>query len=298
MKYLVTGGAGFIGSTLVNSLIEKGNKVVCIDNESGKDRNTPRWNKGADNYKIDICEYDQIKELFKDVDFVFHMAAEVSVEKSIHNPIETFEKNILGTVNILQCSKEYNVKRVVFSSTSAIYGNNSVPNSELQKDDPLNPYSVSKLAAEKICKMYTDLYGLETIIFRYFNVYGEGQPENGPYAPVMGIFSKQKESGKPLTIVGDGSQKRDFINVNDIVKANILAAISEIDSYHFGSIFNVGSGKNYSIKEIANMISNNYSFIPNRSGEVAETLADVELLKNTLNWSPEIDLKSWIKENI
>jgi UDP-glucose 4-epimerase len=295
LKSLVTGGAGFIGSSLVEKLLELGHEVICIDDESGKERTTPRWNNLAKNYKLDVSKYHDIKDLFDGVDYVFHMAAEVRVQGSIENPLDTFEKNVMGTAIVLQCSREANVKRVMFSSTSSAYGKNNVPNVETQEDDPLNPYSVSKVAAEKICKMYTELFGLETFIFRYFNVYGDNQPVSGPYAPVIGIFKRQRDSGESLTIIGDGSQRRDFIHVSDVVSANIMAASAELNTEDLGKVFNVGYGKNYSVKKIADIISKNQVFVEQRPGEVKESLANIDKLGYTIKWSPKIDLLEWIK---
>ena len=296
MKSLVTGGAGFIGSNLVSKLLELGHEVICIDNESGKERSIPRWNSLAKNYKLDVSKYEDIKDLFHGVDYVFHMAAEVRVQGSIENPLDTFEKNVIGTATVLQCSREAKVKRFMLSSTSSAYGKNDVPNIETQNDDPLNPYSVSKVAAEKICKMYTDLFGLETFIFRYFNVYGDNQPVSGPYAPVIGIFKRQKDSGESLTVVGDGSQKRDFVHVSDIVKANIMAATAKLNKEDLGKVYNVGFGKNYSVKEIADLISLDQVHVPQRDGEVKESLADVSRIYEKIQWIPEVDMKEWIIE--
>jgi UDP-glucose 4-epimerase len=292
---LVTGGLGFIGSNLVNKLVDK-NTVTVVDNESSDAHDQFYWNNNAKNYKLDIKDYEKTKNLYKNVDYVFHMAAEVRIQESINNPIRTFEKNVLGTTTVLQCSKEMGVKRVILSSTSAIYGKNLLPNTEDQKESLLNPYSVSKFSAEKIFKMYYELYKLETISLRYFNVYGKNQPQKGDYAPVLGIFKKQKDSGLPLTIVGDGSQSRDFVHVDDVVNANILAAYSKIDSKYFGTAFNVGTGKNYSVKEIADMISDNQIFIPSRPGESKETLANINKIKSILNWSPSINIEEYLQK--
>jgi UDP-glucose 4-epimerase len=296
MKSLVTGGAGFIGSNLVNKLLELGHEVICIDDESGKGRTTPTWHSYAKNYKLDVSKYDDIKDLFYGVDYVFHMAAEVRVQGSIDNPLETFEKNVIGTASVLQCSREAKVKRFMLSSTSSAYGKNNIPNVETQNDDPLNPYSVSKVSAEKICKMYTELFGLETFIFRYFNVYGDNQPISGPYAPVIGIFKRQKDAEESLTIVGDGSQKRDFIHVSDIVKANIMAATTKLNEEDLGKVYNVGFGKNYSVKEIADMISLDQTHIPQRDGEVKESLADISRICDKIGWQPEVDMREWIAD--
>ena len=296
IKSLVTGGAGFIGSNLVDRLIKLGHEVVCIDNEYA-DNEFFYWNKKAKNFKVDITKYSEIKNLFKSIDYVFHLAAESRIGPAIENPLKTFDINILGTSNILQCSRENNVKRLIYSSTSSGYGLNTLPNIETQPDDCLNPYSVSKISAEKICKMYSDFYNLPTIIFRYFNVYGERAPSKGQYAPVIGIFLRQKEAGQKLTIIGDGEQKRDFVYVGDVVEANISAALKPIDKKFFGQIFNVGSGKNISINSIAKMISHRIKYLPERKGEAKATLADIKKINLILGWYPKMSLENWIKKN-
>jgi len=246
------------------------------------------------NVKGDITDYKFMKNVFTGVDFVFHLAAESRLQPAIENPIGAVEKNCVGTTVMLQCAREAGVKRFVYSSTSSAYGNNPYPNVETQPDDCLNPYSASKAAGEKFCKMYTDLYGLETVILRYFNVFGQRSPARGQYAPVIGIFQRQKEAGEPLTLVGDGSQKRDFIHVEDVARANYIAATAELGD-HIGEVFNIGSGKNYSIKDIADVISDNQIFIPKRSGEMETTLADITKVESVMGWKPEIDVLEWIK---
>ena len=171
---------------------------------------------------------------------------------------------------------------------------NQSPNIETQPDDCLNPYSVSKVSGEKLCKMYTNLYGLPTILFRYFNVYGERQPLKGQYAPVVGIFLRQRAVGESLTIVGDGNQRRDFTHVRDVVQANILAATKEVDSDAFGQLYNVGTGNNYSVNQIARMISDNTINIAPRPGESRVTLANNQKLRRTFGWEPTIKLDDWI----
>jgi UDP-glucose 4-epimerase len=274
-----------------------GHEVVVIDNESSDAHERPYWNNNSNNYKLDICDYKNTKNLYKNVDYVFHLAAESRIGPSIENPIKAFQTNDMGVATVLQCAREAGVKRVMFSSTSAAYGKNPVANTEDQIDDPLNPYSVSKVNGEKICKMYTDLFGLDTIIFRYFNVYGERQPQRGQYAPVVGIFLKQYLNNESLTVVGTGEQKRDFVHVSDIVSANILAATSSILTKNFGKVYNVGSGKNYSVLEIANMISDNISFINQRPGEMKETLSNIDKINAVFGWKPTVDLEQWIKDN-
>jgi UDP-glucose 4-epimerase len=203
--------------------------------------------------------------------------------------------NTLGTNVVLQCAREAGVKRVMYSSTSAAYGRNDLPNIETQADDCLNPYSVSKVNGEKLCSMYTELFGLETIIFRYFNAYGNNQPVRGQYAPVMGIFGRQKSEGDLLTIVGDGEQRRDFVNVLDIVNANVLAATADIDKEYIGTVFNIGSETNYSVNQIAEMYGSPKINIPARIGEMRETLADATKAKEILNWKSSIKLEDYIK---
>ena len=293
MISLVTGAAGFIGSNLVDYLLEQGHNVICVDNESANNEKF-YWNEKAWNVNADITDYRTMKNAFTNVDYVFHLAAESRLQPAIENPIGAVEKNCVGTTVMLQCAREAGVKRFVYSSTSSAYGNNPYPNVETQPDDCLNPYSASKAAGEKFCKMYTDLYGLETVILRYFNVFGQRSPARGQYAPVIGIFQRQKEAGEPLTLVGDGSQKRDFIHVEDVARANYIAATADLGD-HIGEVFNIGSGKNYSIKDIADVISDNQVFIPKRSGEMETTLADITKVESVMGWKPEIDVLEWIK---
>jgi len=296
MKSLVTGGAGFIGSHIVDKLLDLGHEVIVIDNESAESNEEFYWNDKAQNYKYDIRDYENTRPLYDGVDYVFHTAAEARIQPAILNPIEAVSINCVGTVTVLQCSREAGVKKVMYSSTSSGYGFNEPPNDETQRDDCLNPYSVSKVSGEKLCSMYTNLFGLNTVIFRYFNVYGERSPISGQYAPVIGIFLRQKGDGESLTIVGDGEQRRDFTHVSDVVKANVLAATKEVDDSCYGHLYNVGNGVNYSINEIATAISDNQVNIPPRIGEARTTLADNTKLKTTFGWEPEVNLMDWISQ--
>ena len=296
MKSLVTGGAGFIGSHLVDKLLEMGHEVIVIDNESAESNEEFYWNDKAQNYKYDIRDYENTRPLYEGVDYVFHTAAEARIQPAILNPIEAVSVNCVGTVTVLQCAREAGVQKVIYSSTSSGYGFNEPPNNEDQRDDCLNPYSVSKVAGEKLCKMYNDLFGLKTVFFRYFNVYGERQPLRGQYAPVIGIFLRQRSDGEALTIVGDGEQRRDFTHVSDVVSANVLAATVEVDNEFYGKLYNVGNGVNYSINEIADTISDNQANIPPRIGESRVTLADNTKLKETFGWDPKVNLMEWISK--
>jgi UDP-glucose 4-epimerase len=301
MKSIVTGGAGFIGSHIVDKLCELGHEVIVIDNETSTVHEnfwynpTVKYNNNY--YKYDIADYDKIRPLFEGVDYVFHLAAESRIQPAIDNPLLCFRTNSFGTAVILQCAREAGVKRVMYSSTSSAYGlKNTPPLEETMPNDCLNPYSVAKTSGEEACKMYSKLFGLDTVIFRYFNVYGAREPLKGPYAPVVGLFLRQAKAGEPLTIVGDGLQRRDFTHVSDVVDANILA----MGDYKniTGQTFNIGTGKNHSVLELAKMISNLIKFIPPRPAEARETLANNTKAKSVLGWNPKKQIEDYIRENL
>ena len=294
---IVTGGAGFIGSHIVEKLKKLEHMVVVIDNEYS-DNDNFHWRKDTLNVNIDITDYKALKKACTGADYIFHLAAEARIGPAIENPVNAVNINTIGTCNVLQCAREVGAKKVLYSSTSSGYGLNEAPNVETQPDDCLNPYSVSKIAGEKLCKMYTDLYGLNTIIFRYFNVFGERAPRKGQYAPVTGIFLRQKAAGEPLTIVGDGEQRRDYIYVKDVANANVMAAISNPDDDAYGQVYNVGSGKNYSVNEIASFISDDTINIPPRIGEARNSLANIDKIQKTFAWKPEVDVEQWIKTQL
>ena len=294
---IVTGGAGFIGSHIVEQLLKLDHRVVVIDNEYS-DNDNFHWRKDTINVNLDITDYKTLKNAFTGADYVFHLAAEARIGPAIENPVNALNINTIGTCNVLQCAREVGAKKVLYSSTSSGYGLNEAPNIETQPDDCLNPYSVSKIAGEKLCKMYTDLYGLKTIVFRYFNVFGERAPRKGQYAPVTGIFLRQKAAGEPLTIVGDGEQRRDYIYVKDVANANVMAAISNPDDEAYGQVYNVGSGKNYSVNEIASFISDDTINIPPRVGEARNSLANIDKIRKTFAWKPEMNVEEWIKTQL
>ena len=298
LRLLVTGGAGFIGSNLVDQLVAMGHIVTVVDNESAECNEKFYWNKNADNYKYDICDYEKIRPLFNKIDCVFHLAAESRIQPAMLNPIQTIKTNVDGTLNVLQCAREAGVKRVIYSSSSSYYGKkNRVPNVETQTEDCLNVYSVSKVAGEKLCKIYNDLYGLKTISLRYFNVYGDRQPTKGEYAPVIGLFLKQNKESNRITIVGNGLQKRDFTHIDDAVRANVIAATKELPWDAFGQEYNIGSGVNYNIHDVASMIDGSkITFLPARAGEAQSTLADISKAKDVLGWEPKMSLPNYISE--
>ena len=297
MKFLVTGGAGFIGSHIVDKLINLGHHVVVVDNLSSDGHDEFYWNGSAENYVIDITNYDKLVPLCKNVDCIYHLAAKASVQASIDYPFLTMHTQVIGTLCVLEAARENGVEKIIYSSTSACYGNqNPIPNQEIMREDPLNPYAIGKLSGEQLVRSYHKLHGMKTIAFRYTNVYGERARHVGTYAPAVGKFLKMKERNEPITIFGDGSQRRDFIHVSDVVNANILLSSMECDNW--GETYNIGYGKNWSIQEIADKISNNQVHLPARPGEMKETLADVRKAKLELNWSPKVDILDWIETQI
>lgn len=279
-KCLVTGGSGFIGSHLVDKLIELGHYVINIDNESAVANEKFYKNYAAENYNKDITNYKDIEPLFDGIDYVFHLASDARIQLAIQNPLQSLNVNCKGTLNVLEASKKHNIKRFIYASTSSIYGDSG----------PLTIYSISKQFSENLIKTYSVL---DPVSLRYFNVYGDRQPSKGEHATVIGKFIKQKKAGAPLTIVGDGMQTRDFTYVEDVVEATILAAFT--DKIMNGNIYNVGTGKNYSILEIAQLLSKQLDFIPERLGEVEQTLADNSEIFNDLGWKPKQDLKKWLE---
>lgn len=292
MKCLVTGGAGFIGSNLVDELVGLGHQVLIIDNLSlGKKKNL---NPKAKFYKKDIRDYKSIKPLFRGVDCVFHLAAQPRIQPSIIDPATSFDNNVLGTFNVLLACKENKVPKIVYSASSSAYGDQkSLPLKEEMRANTKNPYALFKYMGEEMCHLFCQLYGLPTVCLRYFNVYGERQLVEGAYSTVIGIFLKQKKEGKPLTIVGDGNQRRDFTYVKDVVRANIMAMKSR---KAIGHLINIGSGQNYSVNEVAHMIDKNHKFIPPRLGESRVTLADISKAKKLLGWQPQVTLENWLKK--
>jgi len=295
MKMLVTGGAGFIGSNLVDQLILENNEVHVIDNFiSGKKENC---NSKAIYHKLDISNVDNIDNLskiFENVDTIFHCAALARVQPSIIDPLKYEINNTLGTMNVLKSANNANVRRLVYSASSSVYGpTNNLPSKESDPVNPISPYANQKLYGELCCKMFSKVYGIETVSLRYFNVYGERQNLGGAYATVVGIFINQLQKRESLTINGNGNQRRDFTYVGDIVNANILAACSK--KIGKGESINIGSGKNISINELAKMIGGP-TIYQDPVNEPFANLADIQKAKQLLDWEPFMDLNSWIEK--
>ena len=293
MKYIVTGGAGFIGSNLVDLLIEDGHEVIVIDNfSSGKKENC---NDNARYFDLDISNqstYEDLKNIFLGSDGVFHLAALPRVQESIDNPLHFEKNNTLSTINVLKACADSNVKRLVYSASSSAYGNTiKLPSREEDPIDPISPYAMQKYYGEVACRMFANVYGIETVSLRYFNVYGERQSLEGAYALVMCVFARQRLNNEPLTIRGDGEQRRDFTHVKDIAKANILAMHSE--KVGNGEVINIGNSDNRSVNQIAEMIGGPTKKI-DPVVEPRETLADNSKAKDLLGWEPSIIIEEWV----
>ncbi len=293
MRIIVTGGAGFIGSHLVDKLIEEGHQVVVIDNLStGRKENL---NSKADFHNLDICEFERINPLFEGIDFVFHLAAIPRVPLSIEDPVKTTRANILGTVSVFKAGIDNRVKRIIFASSSSVYGDQKeLPLRESMTPNPISPYALQKLTGERFAKLFTELYKVPIISLRYFNVYGPRIDFDSDYSLVIGKFLKLKAEGKPLTIFGDGEQTRGFCYVDDVVRANILAMESE--KLKGGEVINISSGESYSINYLANLIGGEKQYLPPRPGDVLHTKADITLAKKVLGWQPKVPFEEGLKK--
>jgi len=290
-KVVVTGGAGFIGSNMVDRLIEEGKEVIILDNFStGKRENC---NPKATVYEVDLST-DHLQPFLEGVDVVFHFAALARVQPSIEDPITFNKHNVDSTLRLLKACHDEGVKRVVYSASSSCYGDAvEFPTPETHSTNPLSPYGLQKYIGEQYCKMFSEVYGLDTCSLRYFNVYGERMNLEGAYKLVLGIFAKQMLDGKPLTITNDGNQRRDFTYVKDVVEANWLAATHK-DQLK-GNSFNIGNGNNYSVNELADMLGGEKTYGEKRL-EPFETLADNSKAKYILGWTPTGHLPTWLEQ--
>lgn len=292
-KILVTGGAGFIGHSLVKELIDKeGCQVKIIDNLStGKKENL---HPEAEFILADITNLDEIKKHFEGIDGVLHTAALPRVPLSIEKPQETNEANVDGTLNVLIAARDAGVKRFVYSASSSAYGEQEVmPLNEELPAQPMHPYGLQKYIGELYCKIFSSIYNLPTVSLRYFNVYGPGMADEGAYVTVISVFKQLNEAGKPLTIIGDGEQTRDFTHIRDVVRANIAAL--ESDRVGKGEAINIGAGDNHSVNEIANMFGGEKIYLPPRI-EAKHTRADISKAKELLSWEPQVKFEDGMKE--
>jgi UDP-glucose 4-epimerase len=298
MNLVVTGGAGFIGSHIVEFLVKQNQEVTVLDNlKNGNVGNLKSVRKDIEFHNVDIMNYDSLQKILGKCDGVFHHAALTSVSESLDRPKEYHEVNVSGTENILKLAKEYGFK-IIFASSASVYGNPvKIPIKEDADRKPLNPYGLSKLNAEDLCKKYSEL-GVSAIGLRYFNVYGHRQNKN--YAGVITKFIDNASNAQPLLINGDGLQVRDFVFVNDVVNANFLAMKSKINH----GFINIGSGIATSIKELAQMImelsdmQSGPIYGRPMEGDIGFSQANTDLAKKLLDWTPKTMLKEWLKDNI
>lgn len=298
-KWLVTGGAGFIGSHLVKELVRQGQQVVVLDNLSGgKLENLATVQEKIKFIQGDICDFETVKNACQQVHYVLHLAALISVAESMAKPQETAQINVQGTVNVLEAARQCGVKRVVFSSSAAVYGTRpELPYNENTPIDCQSPYAWSKQAGAELCQLYTKAYGLEAVALRYFNVFGTGQNPNSAYAAVIAKFMQLAVENKPLGIDWDGLQSRDFVSVKDVVQANLLAATKGVA----GEIYNVASGRTYTLLELADTIEKvsgrklERVSRPKRPGDVHESSADITKIC-TIGYAPTVTLEEGLRE--
>ncbi len=299
-KAIVTGGAGFIGSHMVELLLNKGYEVIVIDDLSNGQLDNVELFKDNQNYKfykIDISrEFDD--SIFQNVDYVFHLAALADIIPSIENPIKYHHVNVTGTIKVLEACRKYNVEKIIYAASSSCYGIPKIyPTPETAEIKPEYPYAFTKYLGEQYVMFWNKVYKIPVVSLRYFNVFGTRARSNNTYGAVFKVFLKQKLENKPLTIVGDGTQTRDFTYVSDIVKANLIAAESDIN----GEIINIGSEKLHSINYLAKLIGGPVTHIPKRPGEPISTYADITKAKKLLKWKPLVSFEEGVKimlENI
>lgn len=297
----MTGGAGFIGSHLVDRLLNNGYKVIVVDNFStGRPGNLAhlRGHPGLEIRKAEVSEYDEIKPFFNEIDSVFHLAALADIVPSIQRPLDYHRSNVDGTIAVLEAARSAGVKRFVYAASSSCYGiPDACPTLETAAIRPQYPYALTKLLGEQYALHWHQIYKLPVVSLRLFNVYGPRSRTSGTYGAVFGVFLAQKLAGKPYTVVGDGTQTRDFTFVSDVVEAFILAAQSDIE----GDAFNVGSGKTYSVSRLVELLGGKAIHIPKRPGEPDCTSADISKIQRVLGWEPKVSFERGVQimlENI
>ncbi len=288
--YLITGGAGFIGTNLVERLVEEGNRVIVVDDLSaGKAGRLP---KEVEFHKLDVCDTGELVKVMNGVDVVVHLAALPRVQFSIDHPFEAQHANVDGTLSVLEAARQSGVKRIVYAASSSAYGDQEVmPLSESLPPQPKSPYALHKYTGELMMKLWNELHGVETVSLRFFNVYGPHLDPDGAYALVIGRFLKLRKEGKAMTITGDGEQTRDFTHVRDIVDAVIRASVS--DAVGNGEVFNVGAGRNVSINELTKLIGGPVEYVAPRI-EPKHTRADSSYIQKVLGWQPTVTIEEGI----
>jgi nucleoside-diphosphate-sugar epimerase len=289
---VVTGGAGFIGSHLTDALLASGRRVRVIDNFATGRRD--RVNPAAELIEADIRDGQALAAAFAHADCIFHVAALPRVPLSIERPLETHMVNVVGTLNVLLAARDQRVRRVIFSGSSSVYGTQpSLPLREEMRPNPLNPYALQKLTGEEYTRLFHQLYGLQTMTLRYFNVYGPRMATEGAYVTVMSVFMRALASGQPLPIHGDGEQSRDFTHVRDVVRANLLALDCERAD---GCAINIGQGRNLTINRIAQLFGGPTRHSAARAGDARHTLADNRRAAEILGWHPMEETEAALRE--
>ncbi len=301
--YLVTGGAGFIGGHIVEELVRRGESVRVLDNFSTGKRDTlAALRESIELVEGDIRSYHIVREAVKDVDYILHQGALPSVPRSINDPITTNEVNVGGTLNLLDAARDAGVKRVVYASSSSVYGaNRDLPKNEDMVPLPISPYAVAKLTGEKYCQVFSWTYGLETVGLRYFNVFGPRQDPQSAYAAFIPKFITGMLTDASLVIDGDGTQSRDFTYVSNVVQANLRAAVAEGVG---GEVFNIACGQSMSLNEVVEYLrtiigtTGRISYGPSRPGDVARSLADIGRATERLGYRPEVDLEEGLRRTV
>lgn len=294
LRSVVTGGAGFIGSNLVDHLVRIGHKVIVLDNfVSGKKANLAHHKKkDVKIIRADISNSKNLDKYFKRADYVFHLAGLAEIIPSIKNPKKYFNTNVLGTLKVVEAAKREGVKKLIYAASSSCYGSpKNFPTSEKEKIDIKHPYGLTKFLGEQLVLKYATNFNMPNISFRFFNVYGPRLNMSGQYSAVFGNFLKQRRTNKPLTIVGDGKQTRDFIHVDDLTNAFIKVAKSNL----VNKIYNLGSGKETSINKIANLFGGKKKFIPKRPREPKRSLANISKIKKDIHWKPTITIQEGVR---
>ena len=298
---LVTGGAGFIGSHMVERLLEDGHPVTVIDNYStGRPENLSHLEGRRDLtlHECDITDPADLEGTFADIDWVFHMAALADIVPSIQRPMDYFNADVVGTANVLEASRAAGVKRFIYAASSSCYGIPDIqPTPETAELRPEYPYALAKALGEQMVMHWGKVYGLPVVSLRLFNVYGPRSRTSGTYGAVFGVFLAQKLAGKPFTVVGDGTQTRDFTFVTDAVEAFVVAARSDVS----GEVINIGSDHTYSVNRLVELLGGEVTYIPKRPGEPDCTFADTAKIKRLLGWTAKVSLEDGVKvllENI
>jgi nucleoside-diphosphate-sugar epimerase len=302
-NYLVTGGAGFIGSHLVRALIERGDSVRVLDNfDTGRRENLAEVMAKIDLLEGDMREPETAMAAAADMDYVLHQAALPSVPRSVEAPVETTQINVMGTVNLLEAARQAKVRRFVYAASSSAYGDQAGgAKVETMTPRPLSPYAAAKLAGEQFCQSFANCFGLETICLRYFNVFGARQNPNSQYSAVIPLFICAALSGKPPTIDGDGSNTRDFTYIDNVVRGNLLAATSDKG---VGETMNLATGNSVTILELWNRIAGILGvqveprFGPPRAGDVAHSLANIQKARDLLRYEAEVDFDEGLRRTI